>query len=100
VGLYVIGILLSPIGLLVSPIASWYARHNEYQADAYSLQLYPHPTALEEGLTKLTEKNLANLFPHPLVVAFRYSHPPLLDRVAAIRRIAGRGTDPQAEPAE
>jgi STE24 endopeptidase len=85
VGLYVIGVLLSPLGLLLSPAASWFSRHNEYEADAYSLALYPHPTALEEGLVKLAEKNLANLFPHPIVVAFRYSHPPLLDRVAAIR---------------
>jgi STE24 endopeptidase len=88
VGVFVIGILLSPIGLILSPIASWFSRHNEYEADAYSLALYPHATALEEGLIKLTEKNLGNLFPHPLVVAFRYSHPPLLDRVAAIREKA------------
>jgi STE24 endopeptidase len=85
VGVYVVGILLSPIGLILSPISSWFSRRREYQADAYSLDLYPHPTALEEGLVKLTEKNLANLFPHPLVVVFGYSHPPLLDRVAAIR---------------
>jgi len=88
VGLYVIGILLSPVGLLLSPISSWFSRRDEYQADAYSLELYDHPTALEEGLVKMTEKNLANLFPHPLVVVFRYSHPPLLDRVAAIRKAA------------
>jgi STE24 endopeptidase len=58
VGVYVIGILLSPLGLFLSPVASWFSRHNEYEADAYSLELYPHPTALEEGLIKLTEKNL------------------------------------------
>ncbi len=86
VGIYVIGILLSPVSLILSPLANGYSRHNEYEADAYSLELYAHPIALEQGLVKLTEKNLANLFPHPLVVFFRYSHPPLLARVAAIRR--------------
>jgi STE24 endopeptidase len=90
VGLYVVGILFSPIGLLLAPIANGYSRHNEYEADAYSLELYPHPAALERGLIQLTEKNLGNLFPHPLVVAFRYSHPPLFARVAAIRRIVAR----------
>lgn len=88
IGLYAIGILLSPIGLLLSPLFAWYTRHNEYAADAYSLDLYPHPTALEEGLVRLSKENLSNLFPHPLVVVFRYSHPPLLERVAAIRRRA------------
>ena len=85
-GMVLLGILLSPLGLLGAPIASWYSRRLEYQADAYSLALYDHPTALEEGLIKLSEKNLSNLFPHPLVVTFRYSHPPLIQRVAAIRR--------------
>jgi STE24 endopeptidase len=85
VGLYLISILLSPVGLLLAPIGNWISRHQEYQADAYALELYGHPEALESGLIELNEKNLSNLFPHPLVVTFRYSHPPLTDRVAAIR---------------
>jgi STE24 endopeptidase len=88
IGLYVIGILASPLGLIVSPFTSWLSRRNEYQADAYSLQLYPVPTALEDALVGLSEKNLSNLFPHPLVVIFGYSHPPLVQRVSAIRRRA------------
>jgi STE24 endopeptidase len=86
VGLYLVSILLSPLGLLLSPLTNWVSRRYEYQADAYSLDLYDHPTALEEGLINLSEKNLSNLFPHPLVVVFRYSHPPLIERVAAIRQ--------------
>jgi STE24 endopeptidase len=88
IGLYVIGILASPLGLIISPLTSWLSRRNEYQADAYSLQLYPHPTALEDALIGLSEKNLSNLFPHPLVVIFGYSHPPLVQRVSAIRKRA------------
>jgi STE24 endopeptidase len=86
IGLYVIGILASPLGLILSPLTSWFSRRNEYQADAYSLQLYPHPAALEDALIRLSEKNLSNLFPHPLVVIFGYSHPPLVQRVKAIRK--------------
>jgi STE24 endopeptidase len=85
VGLFLIGILLSPLGLLLAPVANWFSRRNEYQADAYSLALYGHPQALEQSLIRLSEKNLSNLFPHPLVVLYRYSHPPLRDRIAAIR---------------
>jgi len=88
IGLFVIGILVSPLALIVSPLTSWFSRRNEYQADAYSLQLYPHPTALENALIGLSEKNLSNLFPHPLVVVFGYSHPPLIQRVSAIRKRA------------
>jgi len=85
VGMYLVGVLLSPLGLLLAPVATWFSQRHEHEADAYSLALYEHPTALEEALIQSSEKNLANLFPHPLVVIFRYSHPPLRERVAAIR---------------
>lgn len=92
VGLYIFGVVISPLGLLLSPIANGISRRREYEADAYSLELYDHPTALEEGLIRLTEKNLSNLFPHPLAVIFYHSHPPLLQRVEALRRrVAARG---------
>jgi STE24 endopeptidase len=97
IGLYVIGILASPLGLIVSPLANWFSRRNEYQADAYALQLYGHPTALADALIGLSEKNLSNLFPHPLVVVFRYSHPPLVRRVSVIRERAA-GIEAAAEP--
>lgn len=98
VGLFLIGILVSPLGLLLAPIATWLSRKREYQADTYSLTLYDHPEALEQSLVRLAEKNLSNLFPHPLVVLYRYSHPPLIQRITAIRarrteRNAGIATD-------
>ncbi len=98
VGLYVAGMLFSPLGLLLGPVANWISRRREYEADAYSLELYDHPAALEEGLIRLSEKNLANLFPHPLAVIFYHSHPPLLDRVEAIRRrVAARAAAPSED---
>jgi STE24 endopeptidase len=84
VGLYLVSVLLSPLGLLLSPVANWFSRRNEYEADRYALELYGHGEALAEGLIELSEKNLSNLFPHPLVVIFRYSHPPLTERVETI----------------
>jgi len=86
IGLFLIGILISPLSLILAPIGNWFSRRNEYQADAYSLELYGDPEILEQSLIRLSEKNLSNLFPHPLVVLYRYSHPPLLARIAAIRQ--------------
>ncbi|MBN1140051.1 MAG: M48 family metallopeptidase [Anaerolineae bacterium] len=93
VGLYLVSLLLSPLALLLAPAANWISRRWEYQADDFSLQLYEHATALADGLIALHEKNLANLFPHPLAVFFHYSHPPLLERVAAIRARVSARTD-------
>jgi STE24 endopeptidase len=89
-GLYVVALLLSPLGLILAPVAMWFSRRHEYEADAYSLELYQDPMALEQSLIGLSEENLSNLFPHPLVVVFRYSHPPLPERVAAIRHRSGQ----------
>jgi STE24 endopeptidase len=38
-------------------------------------------------LRQLNEKNLSNLTPHPLYSRFYYSHPALLERELALRRL-------------
>ncbi|MCU0607145.1 MAG: M48 family metallopeptidase [Candidatus Edwardsbacteria bacterium] len=82
--LFAASVLFAPAGLLLSPLTMWLSRRHEYQADAFSLRLLPDRAALRGALLKLGAKNLANPFPHPLYVAFHYSHPPLLERLAAI----------------
>jgi STE24 endopeptidase len=37
-------------------------------------------------LKKLSRDNLSNLTPHPAQVALHHSHPPVLQRIRAIRR--------------
>ncbi len=85
--LLVASMLFSPLGLLLSPPTNWLSRLHEYQADAFSLGLGPEPEDMKNALRKLGSKNLSNLFPHPLYVAFHYSHPPLLARLRGIDRL-------------
>lgn len=85
--LLVASMLFSPLGLALSPLTSWLSRRHEYQADAYSLGLRPEPEDMKTALRKLGGRNLSNLFPHPLYVAFHYSHPPLLARLEAIDKL-------------
>ncbi len=86
-GLFLTGILFSPVSFVLSPITSWLSRKNEYEADALSLELYKSDHAMEDALLKLSEKNLSNIFPHPLYVLFNYSHPSLLQRIEALKKI-------------
>jgi len=68
-----------------SPLAHWWSRRYEYQADAFAKEVMSESTSLIGALRKLNEKNLSNLTPHPLYSGFYYSHPTLLEREAALK---------------
>ena len=68
-----------------SPLAHWWSRRYEYQADAFAREVMNEPQSLIGALRKLNEKNLSNLTPHPLYSGFYYSHPTLLEREAALK---------------
>ena len=44
-----------------------------------------NPAPLISMLKGLAASNLSHLTPHPLMVFLSYSHPPVIDRVAAVR---------------
>ena len=71
-----------------SPLAHYWSRRYEYQADAYAAGMMGEPFSLIQALRKLTEKNLSNLTPHRLFSAFYYSHPTLLERENALKDCA------------
>jgi STE24 endopeptidase len=60
------------------------SRKNEYQADKFADD-YGYGDHLISGLKKLSVKNLSNMTPHPAYVFVNYSHPPLLQRISAIK---------------
>ena len=61
------------------------SRHNEFEADSFSVKTYAEPEALVSALKRLSKDNLENLTPHWLHVFLTYSHPPVLRRIEAIR---------------
>jgi STE24 endopeptidase len=72
----------------LSPVSAWLSRRHEYEADRYSIRLARRPEALASALVRLNGENLANLHPHPWYSAWHYSHPTLVERLAAIEREA------------
>ncbi len=85
-GLIAFGVLYSPISLVIGLFMNAYSRKNEYSADRFARDQYEgNGENLISALKKLSKKNLSNLTPHPLYVFFYYSHPPLLQRIKAIR---------------
>jgi STE24 endopeptidase len=85
------GFLYAPISTLLAIGFNAFSRRNEYQADRYAattLEPDDGATSLISGLKKLSVSNLSNLTPHPLHVLLNYSHPPVLARIEALRRLA------------
>lgn len=78
--------LLESVNYIVSIFTSILSRKYEYEADAYSAEKYGKPEKLITALKTLSRDNLSNLTPHSLEVFTEYSHPPLKDRIRALKQ--------------
>ena len=94
-GLLFFGLLFTPVELILSVLVNLFSRRNEFEADRFAVETTGSGEPLITALKKLSADNLTNLTPHPLAVFLSYSHPPVLQRIAALRRL---GT-PVAQPA-
>jgi STE24 endopeptidase len=85
----------------LDPISSWLSRRHEYEADRFAVRLTGGGDALRSALVRLNGENLSNLSPHPWHSAWHDSHPPLVERAAAISRedAAVRSGTPAPAPA-
>jgi STE24 endopeptidase len=92
--LLLFGLLAGLATFWFSPLAHYWSRRYEYQADAYAADAMGEPLSLIGALRKLTEKNLANLTPHRLFSGFYYSHPTLAEREWALREQKGLASRP------
>jgi STE24 endopeptidase len=80
-------LLFTPVSTVLGLINNSFSRHNEYQADQYSIDTYPGAREhMYSALKKLSVESLSNLNPHPVYVAVHYSHPPILDRLANLKK--------------
>ena len=76
-------LVIPTVSPLIEPVWSAASRRHEFEADAYAKQQASAP-ALVQALVKLTEDNAVTLTPDPVYVRFQYSHPPMLERIAAL----------------
>ncbi|XP_004229884.1 CAAX prenyl protease 1 homolog [Solanum lycopersicum] len=83
IGLIIFQHTVIPLQHLVSFGLNLVSRAFEFQADAFAKKLgYAAP--LRAGLVKLQEENLSSMNTDPWYSAYHYSHPPLVERLAAI----------------
>jgi STE24 endopeptidase len=84
-GLVLFALVLSPVELVLSVPLHALSRRNERAADAFAAATTGSGEPLARGLERLSADSLSNPTPHPLYVALHYSHPPLAERVRALR---------------
>jgi len=93
-GLVFFGFLYAPLNMILDIIGNIISRRHEFAADRFGVQTYPQPEAFISALKKLSVHNLSNLTPHPWKVFLSYSHPPVLQRIAAIRCLPDIAREP------
>ena len=81
-------ILFEPVQTLLGILSGLWSRKHEYEADAYAAQATGGPDNMAAALKRLARDTLSNLTPHPLTVFLHYSHPPMIQRLAALRKLA------------
>lgn len=87
-GLIFFGMLYAPIDMILSIFMQILSRKHEFEADAFAARTTGSPGDMITTLKKLSKDNLSNLTPHPLYVFLNYSHPPVLQRIQAIRALS------------
>jgi STE24 endopeptidase len=85
--LLIFSLLAGTVSFWFGPLASYWSRRFEYQADAFAANAMGDSEPLVSALRKLNEKNLSNLTPHPVYSGFYYSHPTLLEREQALKEL-------------
>lgn len=95
---YMITVVVSQIvfGIAASMIVAWFSRYREFRADAGAAQLMGTPQPMVKALARLggmepssLPKSMASLgiSDKPGLMALFSSHPPIEDRIAALRAI-------------
>ncbi len=86
-GLVFFGMLYAPIEMILSIFMQMSSRKHEFEADAFAVETTGNKEDMISTLKKLSKDNLSNLTPHPWYVFLNYSHPPVLQRIEAIKQV-------------
>ncbi len=76
-------LVMSVLGIFFTPLMSGWSRRDEFEADAFATR-HADGRDLASALLKLHEDNASTLTPDPVYARFYYSHPPAVERLAAL----------------
>lgn len=84
IGLMLFGGFSAPSEIFLSFLMNLFSRKNEFEADRFAVKL-GYGELLQSALVNLQIENKSNMNPDWMYSAMNYSHPPLLERLDAIK---------------
>jgi STE24 endopeptidase len=101
VGFALFSLLVQPLMIILGVVLNFLSRRHEFEADRFAGESTGEPAALILALKKLSKDSLSNLTPHPLLVGLHFTHPPVLERIRALRKLESGGLSQLSrEPAQ
>ncbi len=82
--------LVSAGMIAVAPLGNSISRHYEREADREAIRLIPDPMVFVSMEVESARRNRANLLPHPLLVFWNATHPPVIERIEMAAAAAAR----------
>lgn len=79
--LALIGMINGTLGFLLMPLTNAHSRWRESEADKFALEHVRKPSPQISTEKRLTDMNLADLSPHPLVEFWLFTHPSTIKRI-------------------
>lgn len=81
-------VLVSFLLFISNPLSNYISRYEETRADEYAMELTNDAEAGISTFQNLAKAGLSEVNPPWLVKIFRYTHPPLLERINTVARVA------------
>ncbi|WP_407427138.1 M48 family metallopeptidase [Treponema sp.] len=86
IGVFLISLVFGEWTTIFSPIMNSLSRKDEFQADKFSKEICGTGDYLCTALIKLNKENLSEIQVPKIYSIFNYNHPPLLERIAALKK--------------
>lgn len=83
--LVVVQLALPALLFVFNPLLSGWSRRQEFDADRFAAAAMAGHEEMTGALLQLARDNLSDTAPHPWYSAYHYSHPPLVERLRALR---------------
>ena len=90
----VLALLMTGLGLVLTPVQAAFSRALERRTDRFALDLTGNGGAYARAMEGLAAQSLADPNPSPLVVFMLYSHPPIAHRIRSARAHGNVSSNP------